>query len=890
MYKGYPICFEEGETVSVFRLKLEPLEEIRLHEEILPDAFEKICRSICEEKVLQDPIFIDEDSKVILDGMHRAAALKMLKKGKCKDLLKCAGCKKNFEGLEYILCCSVDYINTDAVKLKKWYRGVQWHTDVSNPLEDVLELVKSNHEVQERSDDSLQDNDFAILTDGKKYFSLLGTFSSALDKYKALRDVEKLIEKHGGTVKYYPDEKAYDLLKEGKFSILIVTPDIRKEDVQTFSTKGCPLKGEIFPPKSTRHVFPTRPLKINFPLELLNEEEYQIRQEQLKVFLRRKRRLTVRGEVEQYLEEHKILFGEPAELKEPKENAYLWICEFPLEFYEIKYDVDEFTEEVSALLIKNNMELDYSALIHETNRLILIISDVKDEITTENLITSLIKTHFPDYGMKNLFGEREDHTPRWIIPMEDFTPSRAYFERDERLLRELVKTHGLLKLCNGAFQAVEKEKIEELRDYSSEDLLVLFALHVLKKASRSKVFEYLHEDMDDHELVFSRIDDLIAKKLIQKEDILYLSEKGKEVKNNARAIRKEVINLVRERSTDRFSELLKDIDSNISNVIRPDGRKDKFQIGSIMESLVFTDIGWKKVIDILDGVADEFEGGDFVSSDELTSFIQKCLKKKHPLGNESFRYDYFINSRDHIFLEDEKVVSLSRKYIEKRLNRFLPPFLEMDAKQKSTLSNMVYEGIRLLTIPLIKELYERERIVFQKEFFSQIEEFLVYQAVPILKKLKNKTEKEVVTVLSASLEKARTNAELSSELLDRKDTEFLKYYILTMNNLTESLCISLGKVPFSNVFRRLGQLAQHAKEDAKNPSSKAMFFTVDDYGRFLRRINLLFRRSTSLLDKWRSLYREYHGEPPFDKYSPGWHKHLTDVAALIERCLNALDR
>lgn len=756
-------------------------------------------------------------------------------------------------------------------------------------MEDILERLQSDYVLQERSDDSLQQNDFAVITDGKKYYSLSGTFNNTLDKYMALRNIEQLIRGHGGSITYCADEEAYALLETNAFSFLIVTPTITREDVQTFSNPGFPRKGEVFPPKSTRHHLTARPLRINIPLELLKKGDYHFKQEQFKVFMRRKRKLMVTGRLEQYLEKHKILFGEPGELKEPLENPYVWICEFPEEFYEIKYAVDEFTDSVSSLLIQEGMELAYHALLRETNRLILIISDVTDELQTENLIKSLMKAHFPDYRIKNLFGQREDQIERWMIPMEDYTPSRAYFERNERLLRQLVRAQKVLESGQGRYEKVEKEHVEELRGYTSEDFLILFALYVLKKASRCKVFEYLHEDIDDHDIIFSRIEPLISRKLIQKKEELSLTEKGTKIVSTALTIAGEVDQIFRERSPNKFSESLKDIDVNVSHVIKPDGRKDEFHIGSIMESLIFTDIGWEPVSEVLDRVALEFENVDFASSDELTSFVQEYLHEMYPLDNKSFRYDYFINSRDYIFLKDEKVVSLSRKYIGKDLKRCVPSFLKMDARQNSTLSNMVYEGIRLLTVPLMKELYERERIVLQKEFFSQIEEFLVYQAVPVLKKLRNKREKEAVPIVRASLKKAQENAELSSELLDRKDAEFIKYYILAVDHLSESLCLSLGRVPFSSVFRRLGQLAQHAKEDAKNPSPKVMFFTVDDCGRFLRHINLVFRRSKSLLDQWRSLYRKYHEESFLDEYSPGWRSHLTDVSALIERCLQYLD-
>ncbi|MBU7022897.1 MAG: hypothetical protein HXS40_01925, partial [Theionarchaea archaeon] len=866
---------------------------IRLHEEVIPEAFRKICKAICEEKVLQDPIFIDEQSKVILDGMHRAAALLMLQSGNCKNLFwdeesntytygQCENCSGKFKNLEYILCCSLDYVKSKAVTLKKWYRGVDF------PLERAVELLNPLYAVQEQAEEKLsllEDGAFAILTDGKKYFSLSADFDTILDKYMSLRDVESLIREKGGHITYCADEEAFSLLEKKEFSFLMITPTIRREDVQTFSKPGFPKKGDVFPPKSTRHRLSVRPLKINIPLRLLEKGEYQFKQEQLKVFLRRKRKLTVTGRLEQYLEKHKILFGEPAELKEPLETPYLWICEFPLEFYEIKYDVDRFTEAVSSDLIQNGMELAYSALIRETNRLLLIVSGVKDERKTEQRLMAVMDSHFPGYKIKNLFGHREDRSLVWMIPMEDCTPSRAYFERNERLLRKLVKTHSVIHSGKGGFQqALTKAHTDIMVTYSSQDLLLLFAFHVLNPASRCKVFEYLHEEIDDHQKVFSGIEDLRERGLLSSRDgELELTKKGTEVITGALAATREITNLMRDLSTRKVTGFLRKIDSNVTHVIKPDGRKDAFHMGSIMESLVFTDIGWRKVADVLDRVAEEFENVDFASSDELTSFVQRYLEEQYPLTNIPSRYDYFINSRDHVFTRETRVTSLSRGHIEQDIENLIPECLEMSASQKSQLSNMIYEGVRLLTIPLVKELYEKEQIVFEKRLLLEVEEFLVDQAVPILRRMRDRPPKAVGALLKEMLEEAHTHAEMSEDLLQRMDANFIKYYLSAMDELTESVSVGLGRVPFFNVFGRLSQLALVTREPEVNPR----FFEPDDLHQFLSHMGSVFRRSTSLLDQWRNSYT-VEEKTVLKKYGKAWENHVRDVKGLIKRCERAL--
>lgn len=882
MYKGYPICMEEDGAVSVLHLKLERLEEIRLHEEVLPDAFRKICRAICEEQVLQDPIFVDEDSKVILDGMHRAAALLKLKHGECKNLFwdentkkytypECENCSGKFKNLEYILCCTLDYAKSKAVTLKKWYRGVNY------PLKKTLEAMPSEFTVQKTDSITTKDNVCAVLTDGDTYFTISGNFDHILDKYMALRHIEKIIREHKGEITYCADEEAFDLLEKGEFSFVMVTPTINREDVQTFSTPGFPRKGEVFPPKSTRHVLSARPLKVNIPLRLLEKGDYSFKQEQLKVFLRRKRKLTVKGRLEQYLEKHKILFGEPGELREPGKNAYVWACEFPREFYEIKYHVDQFTEDVESVLIQNGMELAYSALIRETNRLIFIISDVSHIEKTESLIKSLMDTYFRHYHLENLFGHR-DNKRTWMIPMEDYTPSRAYFERNERLLRKLKRMHKILTAGG-----LKEKEFATITTYSLPDILVLFAFHILKEGSRCKVFEYLHEDIEDHTVVFSHIASLMKKGMITQGEHMQLTPKGTQVITKAIAVAKEIDQMSKDFTDDTFSGMLEKIDSHVDQVIKPDGRKDVFHMGSIMESLIFTDMGWKKVADAMDMVAAELEHVDFASSDELSSFLLEYLQEKYPLTNIPFRYDYFINSRNYIFIKEEKIVSLSRNRIESDIKKYIPSFLKMTASQRSKLSNMVYEGVRLLTIPLIKELYEKERIVIETPFLSQIEKFVVFQAVPVLKKISGQSKREILFVLESILTDARTNADLSMELLQRKDKEFIKYYLLTMDSLTEGISLGMGRVPGFDVFGRLTRLGHIAR----NKHAELVLLNPEEPRAFLQTTSSILRRSTSLLDQWQTHHKKYHGEI-LHKYKKSWHKHVLDVCALIDRCLDAV--
>ena len=63
---------------STFKLVLMPIEELRPHEQGSPIYFELLKEAILRDQVLKYPIIADENSRVILDGMHRWLVLRSL--------------------------------------------------------------------------------------------------------------------------------------------------------------------------------------------------------------------------------------------------------------------------------------------------------------------------------------------------------------------------------------------------------------------------------------------------------------------------------------------------------------------------------------------------------------------------------------------------------------------------------------------------------------------------------------------------------------------------------------------------------------------------------------------------------------------------------------------
>lgn len=59
-------------------IKIIPIEELKPHEQTIPENLKRLENKIRENGYLINPIIVDQDSLVILDGHHRAKVLKLL--------------------------------------------------------------------------------------------------------------------------------------------------------------------------------------------------------------------------------------------------------------------------------------------------------------------------------------------------------------------------------------------------------------------------------------------------------------------------------------------------------------------------------------------------------------------------------------------------------------------------------------------------------------------------------------------------------------------------------------------------------------------------------------------------------------------------------------------
>jgi hypothetical protein len=234
-------------------LKIIQLQELYIHEEIIPKALNKLKQELLSQQVLKHPILVDSKTLVVLDGMHRVAALRSL-------------------GYHLIPVCLVDYQNP-AIELFAWYR-------VLNGLTPLPELIEALNRDLKLELSSLQLEDAIEIVNKRSAFAALASRTSSYilrsesavgikQNYDEIALVEQIAQQMKYSLSYSTESDALEKLQNNQGIILIV-PSLNKEEVVKTA-----LQGKLFIQKTTRHVVPARPLFVNIPLQWLRESDFK---------------------------------------------------------------------------------------------------------------------------------------------------------------------------------------------------------------------------------------------------------------------------------------------------------------------------------------------------------------------------------------------------------------------------------------------------------------------------------------------------------------------------------------------------------------------------------------------------------------------------------------
>ena len=243
-----------GQEFFQIDLDLEKIDALYIHEETIPTNLEKIKNILKRQSFQIDPIIVDKNSGVILDGMHRYEALRQM-------------------GFNFVAVAKVDYSSPNIV-IKNWYRTFQLDKPPRIILDKIIEIANlTGFEICENIDEKAKPTGktiFSIWIKGieKSYNVIFDRKLNIWEKYLFLKKFEENFSTAFNTKPNYRSEeltiKDFD---SSKIDIVLATPTIKKEEVVKFA-----LDKKVFPPKTTRHILPVRPLFVNAPLALLKKD------------------------------------------------------------------------------------------------------------------------------------------------------------------------------------------------------------------------------------------------------------------------------------------------------------------------------------------------------------------------------------------------------------------------------------------------------------------------------------------------------------------------------------------------------------------------------------------------------------------------------------------
>jgi hypothetical protein len=223
-------------------LRIKPISELRPHEETVERLSEKLARALVKEGVQRDPVVVDRASGTILDGTHRVEALRRT-------------------GAVVVLAYVLDY-RDPRVSLYRWCRLVR------KPDERLASRVIKGLGLERRDRAHLG----AAAIEGSQSLQVLfqgETFGrgepSLGGDIETMRAFDRAAEANGLKVEFI-DESRVTGGPLGGSDLFLFPPRFGKDDVLRAGAEG-----RLFPPKSTLHVFPVRPLGVRYPVEYLRE-------------------------------------------------------------------------------------------------------------------------------------------------------------------------------------------------------------------------------------------------------------------------------------------------------------------------------------------------------------------------------------------------------------------------------------------------------------------------------------------------------------------------------------------------------------------------------------------------------------------------------------------
>lgn len=231
---------------QLVEVDLRPIASVLPHEETISELSSRLSDQIRSDGFQRDPIIVDIENHVVLDGMHRLKAL--------KDL-----------GAHHILCQLVDY-SSPEIRLERWARSLKGVKEES--LVRMLHDSRIDRRVSRKEAIDLVDRrsiPIAVLTSSSSFVTT-SSFRSVTESFELVRRLDAACRALG-LKEDFVEEELMEATIPNPGSIVILTPKASKKEVIEAAKSG-----RLFPHKSTMHLIGLRAVGVNYPLSELREE------------------------------------------------------------------------------------------------------------------------------------------------------------------------------------------------------------------------------------------------------------------------------------------------------------------------------------------------------------------------------------------------------------------------------------------------------------------------------------------------------------------------------------------------------------------------------------------------------------------------------------------
>ncbi|MFH1095666.1 MAG: hypothetical protein V1728_05610 [Candidatus Micrarchaeota archaeon] len=229
------------------KLSILPVEGLKIHEQTIEANVRALRETMLNHGRLVDPLVVDREHHVVLDGNHRREVLSQLK-------------------AENAVCQAVDY-DDPSIRIGAWYLAVKSapaglldHGENVDPAAGFEALQRMDATFMRMSQKGGSRQCTLIPSAGKNLSAVLREQEEAVSR---LTNGHK-VNGNGDSLVYVEDSRIDYFLQEGY--TVFARRTFTKEEIIREAVAGRPL-----PPKSTRHLIPNRIIRLNFHLGHLNE-------------------------------------------------------------------------------------------------------------------------------------------------------------------------------------------------------------------------------------------------------------------------------------------------------------------------------------------------------------------------------------------------------------------------------------------------------------------------------------------------------------------------------------------------------------------------------------------------------------------------------------------